>query len=35
MDKEHANHVLIQMATCNVHWAAYVVGQLGTTNTNG
>jgi hypothetical protein len=35
MDKEHATQVLIQMATCNMCWAAYIVGQLGTTNTNG
>jgi hypothetical protein len=35
MDKEHATQVLIQMATCQVNWGAYIVGQPGTSNTNG
>jgi hypothetical protein len=35
MDKEHATQGLIQMATCQVNWGAYVVGKPCTSNTNG
>jgi len=34
-DKEHATQVMIQMATCNLNWAIYIVGQPGTSNTHG
>jgi hypothetical protein len=35
MDKEHATQVLIQMVTLNLHYAMYLVGRPGTSNTNG
>jgi hypothetical protein len=35
MVKEHATQVMIQMATCNLNWAVYIVGQPGTSNTHG
>jgi hypothetical protein len=34
-DKDHLTQVLIQMATCNLHWGVYIVGQAGTSNTTG
>ncbi len=35
MDKEHLTQVMIQMATCNLHWGVYIVGQAGFSNTTG
>jgi hypothetical protein len=35
MDKEHAMQVTIQMATCHLNWAIYIVKQPRTTKTHG
>ena len=35
MDKDHLTQVMIQMATCNLHWGVYIAGQAGTLNTTG
>jgi len=35
MDNEHTTRVMIQMATWRLHWGVYIVGQPGTSNTNG
>jgi hypothetical protein len=35
MERKHLTQVMIQMATCNLHWGVYIVGQPGTSNTYG